>query len=145
MPFLARRGEIEQIADKRDKPGTSKSYLWRLVTPTLSTQARNKSKSTIANLREALGMDEDISHLNRRRQRVRLEKMKEQLKWAQRLAAIRAQSQHEKAVERARLQAARAIEAKAEKRILRLQAAKERKNNLLAPPTSSIKETANAA
>ena len=90
-------------------------------------------------------MDEDISHLNRRRQRVRLEKMKEQLKWAQKLAAIRAQSQHEKAVERARLQAVRAIEAKAEKRILRLQAAKERKNNLLAPPTSSIKETANAA
>jgi len=145
LPFLAHRGEIEKIVDKKDKPGIPKSYLWRLVTPTLSTQAYRKNKNTMANLREALGMDDDISHLNRRRQRVRLEKMKEQLKWAQKLAAIRAQSQYEKAVESARLQAVRAIEAKAGKRILRLQAAKERRGNLLASPTLGGKEAVNAA
>lgn len=79
-------------------------------------------------------MDEDISHLNRRRQRVRLVKMKEQLKWAQKLAATRAQSQDEKAVQSTRLQVVKAIEAKAERKVLRLQAAKEKRDNLLAAP-----------
>ena len=71
--------------------------------------------------------------------------MKEQTKWAQKLTAIRAQSQYEKAVKSARLQAVRAIEAKARKRILRLQTAKERRGNLLASPTLASKEAVNTA
>lgn len=88
------------------------TWLWRLKEPKKpKTGTINNSKV----LEEVLGKNEDWSHLNKRRQAKRVEKIEKDINWAKRLLDVKMQGVVEKARELEKMQALHAIEAKAEK------------------------------
>jgi ATP-dependent Lon protease len=107
------------------------TWPWRLKVPKKPiTGTINNSKV----LEEVLGKNEDWSHLSKRRQAKRVEKIEKDINWAKRLLDIKMQGVVEKARELEKMQALHAIEAKAEK-VLALEAPKL--GELPRPPSSN--------
>jgi hypothetical protein len=107
------------------------TWLWRLKQPKAPPQPQMLQNSKI--LEEVLGKNEDWSHLNKRRQARRLEKIEEDVKQAKRLLSVKIQEAMEKARESEKVQVVHSQKVKAEK-TLALEAAKSKQ---LPAPSSS--------
>ena len=107
------------------------TWPWRLK------ESKKPQTGTINNskvLEEILGKNEDWSHLSKRRQAKRVEKVEKDINWAKRLLDVKMQGVVEKARELEKMQALQAIEANAEK-ALALEAPEL--GELPAPPSSN--------